>query len=448
LSKDPLQSAGWISAPIRQRGILINRIGIIGINFDTGNRGVGALAAGAITCLKHTWNNAEISVIDYGDKPESFVCRISDQGISVPLIPIRFTWKLFLHNNIALLIMLAVLARLVPFKKLRTILLHSNPTLHHLSKLNLIVSIAGGDSFSDIYGFERFFYIVLPQVLILALGKKLIHLPQTIGPFNGAYARIIAGYIMRHSACVYTRDDEGLAVAQKLIGPKNSDLVRFSYDLGFVLNPIKPMMLDNGYDFSKKHTLPLIGLNISGLLLAGGYNHKNMFQLKVDYRVLIASLIEYLITIKHVQVLMVPHVFGPWTRDESDDSAIDQIYTALKPMYSLDLFKISGNFDSHEIKFVIGQTDFFIGARMHACIAALSQCIPAVGMAYSRKFIGVMKSVGVESLVSDLRTHSIEQTCTTIGDAIDNRAYWKSLLELKIPIVKNTVLSMFRGTMK
>ena len=55
------------------------------------------------------------------------------------------------------------------------------------------------------------------------------------------------------------------------------------------------------------------------------------------------------------------------------------------------------------MKGVIGQCDFFIGSRMHACIAALSQGVPCVGVAYSMKFAGVFESVGAGGWVVDGR---------------------------------------------
>ena len=47
------------------------------------------------------------------------------------------------------------------------------------------------------------------------------------------------------------------------------------------------------------------------------------------------------------------------------------------------------------MKYLIGQCDFFVGSRMHSCIAAVSQCVPAVSIAYSDKFIGVMATLGL-----------------------------------------------------
>jgi len=71
-------------------------------------------------------------------------------------------------------------------------------------------------------------------------------------------------------------------------------------------------------------------------------------------------------------------------------------------------------YDQHEIKGVIGQCDFFIGSRMHACIAALSQGVPCVGIAYSMKFQGVFDSDGMHGWVVDAREATEAQAITRI----------------------------------
>jgi polysaccharide pyruvyl transferase WcaK-like protein len=43
--------------------------------------------------------------------------------------------------------------------------------------------------------------------------------------------------------------------------------------------------------------------------------------------------------------------------------------------------------------------DFFMGARIHACIAAFSSGIPIIPMAYSRKFAGLFGSIGYDHTV-------------------------------------------------
>jgi polysaccharide pyruvyl transferase WcaK-like protein len=100
-------------------------------------------------------------------------------------------------------------------------------------------------------------------------------------------------------------------------------------------------------------------------------------------------------------------------------------------------------YDQSEIKHVIGGCDFFIGSRMHACIGAVSQNVPSVSIAYSDKFAGVMESVGVGSIVADLRKVGEEDILRIVGETFDARDRIREQLRQTIPHVKETVLGLF-----
>lgn len=104
---------------------------------------------------------------------------------------------------------------------------------------------------------------------------------------------------------------------------------------------------------------------------------------------------------------------------------------------------LSGEFDEGQLKYLIGRCEFFVGSRMHACIAALSQGIPAVGIAYSRKFAGVLRSIAAEELVADACSLSAEQILNAISDAYEQRARLKARLSSRMPQVRATVLDLF-----
>ena len=208
----------------------------------------------------------------------------------------RFSKKLYLPNNIVVLLALALLARLLPTVKMRQWLIRRNQCLFQIRSADLIAAISGGDSFSDIYGIERFFYVSLPMILAIALGRKLVLLPQTLGPFSGKLPRWIAHWILRRAERVYSRDYEGIKDLKSLLGT-DYDMSRHSlcYDVGFVVEPRKPSRGQSMGLPSAANSSALVGLNISGLLLAGGYTHDNMFGLRADYRRLIASIVANLI---------------------------------------------------------------------------------------------------------------------------------------------------------
>jgi polysaccharide pyruvyl transferase WcaK-like protein len=175
----------------------------------------------------------------------------------------------------------------------------------------------------------------------------------------------------------------------------------------------------------------------------GGYTQHNMFGLRVDYRKLIYDVIEHLIHQKGATVLLVPHVFGTKEHAESDSAACEMIYAELKRKYQNRLYMARGNYDQGEIKYIIGLCDLFIGSRMHACIAALSQNIPAVAIAYSKKFIGVLQTIDAGPSVADPRELGSGDILAIIDRVYDQRASIQRQLERTMPAVKEAVLQLF-----
>lgn len=404
--------------------------------------GMNALTAGTLKAFITRYRQGEMFILEYAKEPVTFHIKMIGEVIPVQLINIRFSKKFYLKNNIALLLMLALFARLIPIQSLRNKLVAQNFWLSRVSGADIVASMAGGDSFSDIYGLGRLLYVSLPQILALVLGKEMVVLPQTIGPFKSAVAKSIAKTILRQATLIYSRDHEGVAETQKLIGSSDTDgKVRFCFDVGFVLDPVKPKNMGFQFDNRQDKERPVVGLNISGLLYMGGYSRNNMFGLKIDYKEFIPDLIDFMIRKNNATVMLVPHVFG--SDGESDSVVCQEVYSFLKERYDGRLLIASGKYNQSEIKYIIGLSDFFIGSRMHACIAALSQIIPTVSIAYSNKFIGVMQTIGVAELVADPRKLEKEEILKVIGDAFEHKDRLREHLGKTMPRVKETVLSLF-----
>jgi len=66
-----------------------------------------------------------------------------------------------------------------------------------------------------------------------------------------------------------------------------------------------------------------------------------------------------------------------------------------------------------DAKSYIADLDFFMGARMHATIAAFSTGVPVIPMAYSRKFRGVFGTLGYDRSV-DCKNDSADQILEAI----------------------------------
>jgi polysaccharide pyruvyl transferase WcaK-like protein len=417
---------------------------LLGTTFGTENMGVSALTAGSVEAALHTWPDARILLLDYGKESLRFRYDSANGPVPVELVNMRFSKKVYLRNNVAILILLAIVVRGLP-RHLRKIILLRNRCLKEISSADIAVSISGGDSFSDIYGLRRFFYSSLPQILVQITGKKLIFLPQTVGPFNNWLVRTLAGYILKRATLVYSRDYAGLEEMQSFLnGHFDPDRFRFCYDVGFVVNPVRPKKVDLDGFAGKDGISVTVGLNVSGLLWMGGYKQNNQFGLKTDYRLLVEKLIDYLIHTKDARVVLIPHVFGEEENSESDQTVCEAIYRNLKSKYEARLYLARGKYDQSEIKYIIGLCDFFIGSRMHACIAALSQGIPTVPVAYSKKFIGVMETIGVESYVADARTMDVHEILHKVDRTWTDKDSIRQHLKSKMPEVKARVLNLFR----
>lgn len=421
------------------------RIGLLGASFDTGNLGVSALAESSIKIILNKWPNAEVILLGSGYKPQQHRLFVSSKKVCAETLPVRFCKNIFLPYHFLWFVLYGLLVKVLPTSQLKNTLVNRNPYFKILYDTDLVADITGGDSFSDIYGFRRFFLGFLCKWLVIFLGKKLVLLPQTYGPFKRNITRAMAKYILKRANTIYSRDQDSLEYVKSLLGNNTENgKVQFAPDVAFVLDTRKPTDFDASPLSKIRKNTTVVGLNISGLLFNGGYTQDNMFGLKTDYRTLIPAVVRMLLENKDVVVLLVPHVFPPAGYEvESDPNACLKVYQQLKQKYPGRIFLVEGKYDQGEMKHIIGLCDFFVGSRMHSCIAALSQGIPAVGLAYSKKFEGVFRSVSVEHSVIDMRSRDHDEILEDIAEAYGNRQATAKHLAERIPMIREEVLKLF-----
>ena len=255
---------------------------------------------------------------------------------------------------------------------------------------DLVIDIGGGDSFADIYGPRRLLRMLLTKAIVLLARRPLVHAPQTYGPFRSRLLAALSRRVIDRSALVVSRDRESIDFLRELgvtrpVIEASDVALRLPYDppAPAAGGPVK------------------VGLNVSGLLMSGGYTRDNMFGLTMDYRALMRDLIgDFLNHPAGCEVHLVPHVLS-WPTGKAGDP-----YVECDRLASLELaadhpgVKVAPAFASpSEAKGYIAGMDFFAGARMHACIAAFSTGVPVVPMAYSRKFAGLFGTLGYDRTV-------------------------------------------------
>jgi polysaccharide pyruvyl transferase WcaK-like protein len=412
---------------------------LMGASMDTGNRGVSALAASVVKIFRSIDSEAKISFFIGNRLSKPQEVRLSNKIVPVKVVNYRLSPKAHLNEHLFWIFFLACLHRFIPVNTLQKKIIHSNTFLSGLDQSDLIGDINKGDSFSDIYGIRRLITTTMPSIIALLIGKRLILLPQTYGPFKTSIGKQIARFILSRSELNISRDQEGIKLINKLTEKeaKNSKNV-FCPDVAFMLDSIKLDKMDIHPSLENIHSKPIIGLNINGLMYSGGYTRKNMFGLKLEYDKFIQNLVRQLLENTEAHILLVPHTYGPPGGINSDPDASWDVIKRLSESHKDRLHMVINEYDQSELKWIISNCDFFIGSRMHACIASLSQGIPTVAIAYSKKFIGVFDSIGSGDTVIDARLSNNEDAINKIFK------YYKNRKELCIDAKKNVAKSQER----
>lgn len=264
---------------------------------------------------------------------------------------------------------------------------------------SFLMDIGEGDSFTDVYGWRRYLKQVASKGLALRSGRPLILAPQTIGPF-GRGRRAAPAWLLRRAAKVFARDAESEAFVRRIAPSAPVDLTT---DVAFLLPWDRAEVPADG---------PVrIGLNVSGLL----YRERN-FGLSVPYAALVDALIEGWSQDPGCEIHLVAHVLAPpgdMDQDQAVCTALSERFPGVRcaPPFT----------DPRAAKSWIAGLDFFVGARMHACIAAFSAGVPLVPLAYTRKATGLFRSLGYDA-VADLRTGSLDEALDRVRDGFERRA--------------------------
>ncbi|MDM8566313.1 polysaccharide pyruvyl transferase family protein [Candidatus Halobeggiatoa sp. HSG11] len=414
------------------------KIWILGASFETLNMGVSALAESSIKCILQQWPDADITLLSHNI--ETPLClTFNGKQFNIKKKDIWFSRNIFKTQNIYALLTYALLVKIIPSSWLKQRIFAINPYFKHIIEADLAFDITAGDSFSDIYGWQPLVRHSLIKWLFIFCKVKFVMLPQTYGPFKSSFSQKVARYLLKRTEIIYSRDKAGVEYVKKLLG--NTDVnIQFNPDVAFVLEP-EP--LENDPLVAKlKDAQIVVGINISGLL-HGNYPIKSRFNIDNNYQDIIKAIVKLFISYPNVTVVLIPHVFVPPSHHESDMAACADIHQQFKEEYSDRVLMVENNLDHRQIKYVIGCCDFFTGSRMHSCIAAISQHIPTMGIAYSDKFTGVFESAGIGDLVIDLRTATTQQILDALQDSFDKRAETAEQLNITVPKIKDRVINLF-----
>lgn len=159
---------------------------------------------------------------------------------------------------------------------------------------------------------------------------------------------------------------------------------QITYEIVSKINPNTVQVADSAFLLEKEETvLPerfilknTVGVNVSPLIMK--YGTENSLILS-NYE----KMIEYIIQKTDMNVCLIPHVV--W-KNNDDREPCRYLYGKYK--YTGRILMAEDR-NCMQLKYIISQCRFFIGARTHATIAAYSTCVPTLAVGYSVKSRGI-----------------------------------------------------------
>lgn len=377
------------------------RIGLLGLAFGSGNKGCEALGYGFLQILQFIASKRE-TVFDIDIFEVCDVCKI---------------YNTVSYENL----------------RLNSVFVPGIGSINHLrehkkayGKCYMVFDFTAGDSFSDIYGMERFIRRTIIKILAIKSKSWFVLGSQTYGPYKNFFSKIMASYVFNNSYKVYARDYMSVETVQKM---SRADVVQ-TIDVAFAMP----------YKKSNNSSKKLAGFNPSGLLWAGGYTGNNQFELKVEYKEYCRKTIAMLCNCGY-EVVLVSHVLSTdMNQKDNDVIACQELHkefpeTLLAPFFDNPV----------DAKSFISGLELFIGARMHATIAAISTMVPVLPFSYSRKFEGLFSSMDYKYVISGTKI-STEKALIQTKIFVNELEYIRTLMPVYQQKIANGIEEIINET--
>ena len=343
----------------------------ISITNHTGsrNRGCEALVRSTIAGIKENLpgNSSEIEFFLHSNDPNY-------DGTVFDSINTVFSYALKTPNHSPYTIVNKLIYKFLGFVEiLFRILLSWLPfRIDHFTVLkqsDLIIA-TGGDIFTSDYGNLR-----KHMAPIIASNTPAYICSHTIGPFEPHDEKYFCENL-ENVIGISVREQESYDYLSNL--NLDVDLV-LAADVAFNLKPTK---LISWWNDNFEENDSVVALSISeGIIRYSNLDRNSYLKTWIAF-------IEFLID-KKKKVLLIPHVMES-NPNNNDLVIINEIIQRCSPKTNESISIASETHTACELKGIIGSCEALIGTRTHATIASLSQGIPTVSIAYSRKAYGIM----------------------------------------------------------
>lgn len=285
--------------------------------------------------------------------------------------------------------------------------------------------VIGGDNVTLDYGIESLIWHIRFAQHARRMGKKVMVWGASIGPFSTEPTiEKFAADFLRSSDCVTVRETISQQYLTEIGVKQNVALVA---DGAFVMTP-QPVETASFWPTSS--TNGVLGFNISPLI-------QKFRPVREPRQVLqheVSSFLKATLEKDNISILLLPHVDPLDGHTENSDSHYMREILAMTGDYNGRIRLAPSTFNAAQLKFILSKCTYFMGARTHATIGALSCLVPTVSIAYSIKAKGLNRDLfGNEDYVLDTPLVSNETLSKYFKKLVEDKTAMSALLTQRIP---------------
>lgn len=382
-----------------------------------GNRGCEALVRSTVELLKAEFGNVEVLIPSF--RPD----LDSKQWPEAKAIGCRFVRAMPFPGSIK---WWGRARRILPFVKDMFFPNYSLPKdiLEDIQSCDAMLVI-GGDNITIDYGIESLLWHVRLAQHAQRLGKVVMVWGASIGPFSSEpkVENFVADFL-RSVDCVTVRETITQQYLQRIGAAANVTLVA---DGAFVMTP---EVFDVSGFWPEENGGDVLGFNISPLIQKFRPADESHEVLQRE----VASFLSGVLLGGKASVLLVPHVDPlDGSAENSDSHYMNEILTMVG--HHGGRIRIApSSLNAAQLKYVLSRCSYFMGARTHATIGAMSCLVPTVSIAYSIKAKGLNRDLfGDESVVLETQKVSEASLKQFFDFLVQNKSSVTSVLKDKIP---------------
>ncbi|MCX6111679.1 MAG: polysaccharide pyruvyl transferase family protein [Proteobacteria bacterium] len=400
------------------------------------NKGEEAILEGILESLKIIGESKFYMLSAY---PEIDAPRY---GSKIKIIDIKdvFVFKLFVKNKLIRFFLSAIvifkhLLFLVAYRifKLGALRFTRSDIWRVYIESDLIIQ--GHDGSFDYGGPIIFYQFFLPFF------AKMLNKPIVL------YAGKITSSRVFNKAIKFALKRFDLITLRETISYKNAEKLGFNEniyvtaDLAFLLQPasqdrITEIMIKEGLD---KLPRPFIGMTVRRKMADVKSLRSNGYEVNYNKHIeMLSKVIDNLVDQLKCTIIFIPHCIGPGKN--LDDRIVSE-----------DVFKVCRNkenirvvikeYNSSELKGLIGKLDLLIGERLHSVINAIAMNVPSLAISFSSdQRLEMIRMIAQEDYICYIENLDADTLLNRINNIWLDRDRIKSKLEVDVKIMKERAM--------